>query len=366
MRLLILCTSQFGYHSGTYYYCKYGRAMFEITYMGFAAKRLPMTLEGVRIKPISYRGNKIVRFMRWCANALWESRRGYDVVFIKYFPGCSLLRLLAPGRRFVFDIRTGSVQRLRWKRWLADRLLTLESKAFAHVTIISESLACKLGLAVGRYHVLPLGADVLATNDKQFDALRLLYVGTLSGREIDKTICGFAQFYQRHRGDIEMSYTIAGDGYRGELDQLRKLVAELELDGVVEFLGYVNHADLAPFWRDCNVGVSFIPINEIYDVQPPTKTFEYLLAGMPVIATGTAENRRIVSGGNGVVIPDTADGFAEGLEQVYLDRAKFTSAAMRQSAVGYQWKEIIETNLCPYLNSVRNGDVMPSSASIQA
>ncbi len=349
LRLLILCSSQFGYHLDTYYYCKHGREVLDITYMGFEGTRPPVDMEGVRIKPVAYRGNKLRRFLRWWWTAWRESRKDYDVVFVKYFPACSLIRLLTPGQRFVFDVRTGSITKSRWRRRLSNALLKIESWAFTHVTVISESLARLLGLRWDKVHLLPLGADVLATNEKRFDGLHLLYVGTLNGREIDKTILGFERFHRKHKNHLALSYAIAGDGHHGELDRLRALVADLRLDGVVDLLGFVHHADLAPFWEKCNLGVSFIPINEIYDVQPATKTFEYLLAGMPVIATGTAENKRVVSADNGIIIPDTAHDFNIGLEQIFLNRDRFTSAAMRQSAVDNHWETIVKENLCPYL-----------------
>jgi glycosyltransferase involved in cell wall biosynthesis len=249
------------------------------------------------------------------------------------------------------DIRTGSIKTSYWRRWIEDALLICESKVFRHVVVLSESLARKLGLTPGRYRVLPLGADVLADNEKRFDALRLLYVGTLSGRQIEKTILGFAEFHRRHKGEIEMSYTIAGDGYRGELDQLKHLADELGLGEVVKCLGFVNHADLAPYWRDCNVGVSFIPINDIYDCQPATKTFEYLLAGMPVIATGTLENARVVNQDNGVLIDDSAQAFCNGIETIWLNRSKYNSGSVRATSASYRWKNIVYENLLPYLAS---------------
>ncbi len=345
LRILILCISQFGYLLDTYYYCKHGRELLDITYMGFEGSRPTVTLDGVSIKTVSRKGNKIRRFLRWLWMGLKESRRDYDVVFIKYFPGCSVIRLLTPWKQFVFDIRTGSICRSRWRRKLSDAFMVIESQVFRHVTVISESLAKKIGLRAGRYHVLPLGADVLAANEKHFDELHLLYVGTLSGREIEKTILGFEQFYHRHKDDITMSYRIVGDGYNGELEQLRRVVVDRGLEGVVKLLGYVHHSKLGELWEMCNVGVSFIPINDIYDCQPATKTFEYLLAGMPVIATGTAENRRVVSEENGVVIDDTADSFAQGLEHLYMQRVVFVSAEIRRTLEDHCWEKIVGLDL---------------------
>lgn len=343
--LLILCPSQFGYHLDTFYYCKYGRNDIEITYMGFEGTRPLVNIDGIHVKSIPSQGSKLIRYFRWWLSALRESSTGYDVIFIKYFPGCSLIRCLNPNRQFVFDIRTGSIQLNRWRRKLADILMVAESRLFSKVTIISESLARKLGLRQGCYHVLPLGADVLSDADKKFDALHLLYVGTLSGRQIEKTIQGFAKFYSRHKGQIPMSYTIVGDGYRGELTKLKQMVRELNLESVVKLRGFVHHTKLGELWDVCNVGISFIPINEIYDCQPATKTFEYLLAGMPVVATATTENCRIVNKENGVVIPDTANGFEYGLELLLRNQDVFSSSFIRRSAEMCSWERIVREHL---------------------
>jgi glycosyltransferase involved in cell wall biosynthesis len=355
MRLLILCPSQFGYHLSTYYYCRHGRKLLDITYMGFKGSRPSISMEEICIKVISNRGNKFFRALRWYWNILKESRKGYDLVFIKYFMGCSLLRIVAPNRRFILDICTGSIQQGRWQRRLADISLLMESKIFANISIISENLARKLGIRDDRYHILPLGADVMTVNEKQYDALHLLYVGTLSGREIEKTIIGFERFCRRHRDSIALtSYTIAGDGYRGELERLRLLVIKLGLESVVNILGYVHHIDMAVYWERCNVGVSFVPINYIYDCQPATKTFEYLLAGMPTIATGTKENKLVINNENGVIIDDTATSFEQGLEEIYLKRGNFSSIAIKRTAEGSQWERIVRCNLYPYLITVND------------
>ena len=93
--------------------------------------------------------------------------------------------------------------------------------------------------------------------------------------------------------------------------------------------GHLKHDDLLPFWKRYNVGVSFVPVNEIYAVQPPTKTFEYLLAGMPVIATGTSENRRVVSEKNGLIVKDTAETLFQGLQHLYAKRKAFSLERLR-------------------------------------
>lgn len=352
MDTLILCTSQFGYHLDTYYYCKYGREVLDITYVGFAGTREAVEMGGIRVKNVAYHGGKVRRFIRWWWAALRESRKDYDVVFVKYFPGCSLIRLLMPRKTFVLDIRTGAVASSRWRRRLLDALLRWETLFFSNVTVISASLAKKLGLRGERVHLLPLGADPVPTRPKQFDRLDLLYVGTLSGRDLEKTIRGFARFHQAHGNEVATTFSLVGDGHNKEREHLRRLAVELGVGDIVSLRGFIHHSSLAEYWERCNVGVSFVPINDIYDVQPPTKTFECILAGMPVIATNTMENRCIVQKDNGVLIDDSADGFRRGLEEILRRRARYDSAAIRATCADYHWEKIVRGNLCPYVAEV--------------
>lgn len=41
-------------------------------------------------------------------------------------------------------------------------------------------------------------------------------------------------------------------------------------------------------------------MTEYYDSQPPTKTFEYALSGLYVLATKTRENEKVITNDNGV------------------------------------------------------------------
>jgi glycosyltransferase involved in cell wall biosynthesis len=351
-RLLIINPRQFGYHLGTYYHCKWARADFRITHIGFDMGRPKLALAGVALRYVSRRGGLLIRNMRFLGTCLAECRRAPDLVFIKYFPGCSLLRLLHPRVKFVLDIRSGTTgSSVRKRRWL-DRLLRWESVCFRHVTIISSSLAAKLRLPLARVHILPLGADPVPTAPKEFFGLRLLYVGTLSGRRLDDTIRGFHRFYAATGRPTDVTYDILGDGYNGEVEQLRALVKELGLDHVVSLPGFVHHRELGPYFEKCNIGVSYVPRNEIYDCQPPTKTFEYLLAGLPVVATNTFENAAVITARNGLLIDDTPAAFYEALKKLRASRVTYCSDRIRQEALVYSWERIVRSNLVPYLHAL--------------
>lgn len=351
-RLLIIGRSQFGYHIDTYFYCKYLADLYQVTYLGWDYDRPRVSLEGITIRYVSRRGGKVRRFLRLIHRAGEELRRDHDHVLLKYFAGCSVIRALALGERMILDVRTARVTGHRMARRFYDALLRLEAKLFGNVTIISKSLANRLGLSAGKVHVLPLGADVISGSRKHFERLDCLYVGTLNNRNVEDTVRGFALFHDGADGELVRTYTIIGSGDHGEEQELAQIARTLGVGAHVSLLGPIPHQKLAPYFERCNVGVSFIPLTEYFDCQPPTKTFEYLLSGMPVIATRTTENRRVITDTNGLLIDDTAEGFASGLAEMVRRRNQLDSDQIREASLEFTWERIVLENLHPYLESL--------------
>ena len=351
-QVLIINRSQFGYHMDSFAHCKHAREVLTLTYLGFDAGKPRITLEGVEVRYISREGSLLRRYLRFVAAAVREARKPYDVVFVRSFMGCAVIALLNRSRPMVCDIRTGSVSPGRLKRWWKDWLLRLESRAFRHVSIISQSLADKLGLRGSKIHLLPLGADPVDVPPKTFTSARLLYVGTLSGRRLEDTIDGFARLHSEQPATAPLTYDVIGDGSGDELNALRERVERLGLNGIVRLPGYIHQEALGPYYCDCTIGISYVPINTIYDCQPPTKTFEYLLAGMPVLATATRENTRLITDSNGVLIRDNAQEFYAGLKRLLQRLDTMDSSAIRKQASPYTWRHIVETHFLPLIQAV--------------
>ena len=350
-RILIITRNQFGHHVDGYYYCKYLRDRFDITYLCWDYGLPRVAMQGVNVKYIPRCGARVRRYAQFLRAAISEARENYDVCFLKYFAGCSLLRLCNPGGTCVFDVRTGDISENYFVRHVADWILRFESRCFRNITVISESLARKLGFPNNKTYVLPLGADIISDRDKSLDELRLLYVGTLENRNIDETVRGFERFYREFGNKVKMEYKIIGAGYRQEEKLLSDMVKEMGLEGVVQVLGYIPHDELHSYFDSQNIGISYIPITEYFDCQPPTKTFEYILSGMPVIATATSENKKVIDAGNGVVIQDNALDFYEGLKTILGRKEEYNSSQIRESCKQYTWESIVK-NLGVYLEQV--------------
>jgi glycosyltransferase involved in cell wall biosynthesis len=346
--LLIINRQQFGYHIDTFYYCKYLRGTYDITYLCWDYGKPRIKMDGVSISYVSREGAKLLRYGRFLACALREFRSFTGIALLKYFPGCSLLRLSGRRKRVVLDIRSGTVARNAVVRFAKDAVLKFEARFFDHLTVISQSLARRLGLRDAVVHVVPLGAEVISECDKTFEDLRLIYVGAL-GRRIEETIIGLKEFLADEGKHVRCKYRIIGYGYRGEEHTLRDLCRQSDLEGIVEIVGFVPHGELVRYFDQSNIGVAYVPMTPYFDVQPPTKLFEYLLSGMPTIATATTENQRVIRRCNGVLIDSTVAGFRLGLREICRRRSEFSSREVRKSVSDCQWRQIVETNLLRYL-----------------
>jgi len=322
-----------------------------IAYVGFDLGRPKLRLDAVKVQYVAYKGRRLRRYLMLVAAFAREISKCQGVIFIVYFPGCSLLRCLAPRARMVLDIRTGSVNQNPLVRRWGDWLTRWESRLFESISVISQSLADRLHLPFDKTHVLPLGAERMRVEAKRFDRLDLLYVGALNDRRIEDTVLGFERFLQDYGARIALTYTIVG-GHNGQLERLRRMVHLRGLDDVISLPGYVHKTRLQDTFDRCNVGISYVPICDIYDCQPVTKTFEYIFAGMPVIATATAENKKVVNRCNGVLIQDTPDSFYGGLKKVYARRHEFDSDKVRHCCPDASWDRIVNLNFVPYIRRI--------------
>lgn len=344
-RLLIINKAQFGYHIDTFKYCQYLNDLFDITYMCFDTGRDKVAVPGVKVKYVRWEGSflkKGKKFIKTCKQEILTGN--YEKIFCVYFQGVSSLVNRNNKSKMILDIRTGYVGASKRKRWLFNSAIRIEAKFFRQVSVISESLAAMLHLK--KFSLIPLGSDVLSVTNKDFAAPKLLYVGTLSGRNIHETVSGCKLWMEKT--DVTLSYDIFGDGDAGSKKLLMKAIGN---STEIRYHGFKHHSEISEYLDMCNVGVSFIPITDYFHVQPPTKTFEYMNAGMVCIATETAENKKIVTAENGILCQDNAIAFSGALQTFLDNKNNYSSEVIRSTVSGSTWKNIVDKYLLTAINS---------------
>lgn len=365
-KLLVVMQEQYGYHTDTYKYCVYLKDAFDVTYYGWEKSGLQkIHTKGVTVRYISRKGNKVKRYFRFLREMHQEIRKNkYDLVFFVYFPGSSIIRLLNSVFTFNIDIRSGTISGSKIKNYLSNLLLRAECLTFNNITVISRSLAD--ALKIRRYHLLPLGGECFSDNQKLYDKLNLLYVGTLHGRNIIECVKGVHEVVQNKEDDriLDVSFTIIGDSTDHEKEEIQKYIEQNDLGSYIKLEGYVHNSLLHQYFERANIGVSYIPITDYFEHQPPTKTFEYLISGLPVIATKTKEHKSIVKEDCGLLIEDNADKFAIAIREMMHQCSSYNSEHIRNNYAAHLWKNIVSENLLPYINRLISNEIKQESPAL--
>jgi len=337
-QLIIVGVWQFGYSSGTDTFCKYLSNDYQISYISFDQGNPKFKLDGVNTDYIlEATNNRMIRkykFIRKICEYISYAEKDV-VVYMTYFRFCSLIPILFPFRKIIIDHRSGNVNVNSLNRSIKNSLMWLETIFFRHVAAISEELKIHLKLPK-KTIVFPLGSDIISTSQKSFESLNLLYVGTLKGRYIEDTIYGIANFKGKYPS-VSITYDIIGKGDKSKIvDEITKynLVSDVKLHG------FVPNGEIDKYYDECNIGVCYAPMTSFYMPQPFTKLYEYTLSGMAVISVKLSDSVRQVNNNNGVLCMDNAQSFSDALEQIYLNRDNFNSAAIRQEFSKSTWAEI--------------------------
>ncbi|PRX39839.1 glycosyltransferase [Salegentibacter salegens] len=350
-KILILSSAQFGYSTTTYKYCEYSLEQFEITYLCWDYNLPRIELPSVTVKYISRDSSLLKRNFTLLHTFHKEIQNGYDLIFLTYVRGISFIKILNLNSRFLMYIDTFGVMANAKKRWVYDAILKLEVSFYSNVAVISDGLAKRLGRK--KYEILPLGGMCFNNEPKSFEKLELLYVGTLENRRIIDCVKGFHKYLIKY--EIEQNgviFKIIGDSPNHELEEIRQYVKSNNLLETIHLIGYVPQKELNPYFKSANIGVSFVPMESYFEYQPPTKTFEYLISGLPVIATGTYENRKLITSWAGVIINDNADAFCEGIAKLQSKKIDFCSERIRKEYSKYTWKKAVASHFIPIIKNL--------------
>lgn len=274
-----------------------------------------------------------------------------DVIFANYTRGISIVKLLNRKSNFILDIRTLSVNKKSNVRLWYNTLLKFELSFFKEISVISEGVARLLKLK--NYYLLPLGGECFCTFSKSFDKLAFLYVGTFENRNMIKCIEAFHLYLAKNTSrEPPPTFTIIGGPDGAELAEVKRYIKEHNLENQIITTGPLRQDQLRPFFEQANIGISYIPIKPYYDFQPSTKTFEYLISGLPVIATTTHENSKIVDHSCGILAGDSVEAFADGLNKIETGKDRFNSDFIRRKYKQYSWKYIVKNYFLTMINKI--------------
>jgi glycosyltransferase involved in cell wall biosynthesis len=294
-------------------------------------------------------------------------RKPPDIVHVTFSPQQFLLPLLGKllfrlkKTKWIFHMISVSVDKNPLRRFLQNNKSKFESRFFDAVVTSNKYIKERmLGKNWRRpVYLVPIGVDSkrFANPDPcDTEELRnkwrikprervLIYIGTLSGRDLSKLIYAFKRVTEHHEG---ARLFLVGEGE--EKKELYRLVAKLNISDQVVFTGYLAYQLVPAFLKLAQIAISPIPKNDIYDIQPPLKTLEYLASGLPIVATDTVANRIFIKDGiNGILVGDDEESIFNGMDRLLSDEKLRSLLGLNAkiSAGSFDWDVSVENSLEP-------------------
>jgi glycosyltransferase involved in cell wall biosynthesis len=272
-----------------------------------------------------------------------------------YWPLALVWRAL--GRPWVFDHHDlcpeifatrsgGNPNRWAYRMLVAFEWLTLRTASAVVATNKSfEDNAIRRGVRPEKITIVrngPARDEIVDTEPADVPAgapHRLVYLGVLGPQDNVEGAVLAAEQLTRLRGRTDWRLTIAGDGE--SMPALRRLVAERELNDVVEFAGWLGAPAVDELLRTATVAIQPDLPTRMNDLSTMAKTVEYLARGVPVVAADLTETRRTAEDAAVYVPTGTPAELAEAVDRLLDDdmlREKMRAAALARFADVLSWE----------------------------
>jgi glycosyltransferase involved in cell wall biosynthesis len=310
--------------------------------------------------------------MNWASPARWMRKarflhaasryvasHDFDVVHVYCTIGAFALPLAGRHRaKWVQEHQTGAVSsQSRLARRAEDRLRAWQGKLFDANLTVSKILGERLFGSAGRFDVVPAGVslsvfgrshsrDLRSELGIPDDAIVFVHAGVLEAtRATDIPLRALAKALET---DARLWLLMPGKG--AQLDELRQLARDLNIQSRVWLPGYLPYQHLPRVFAAAEAGLSYLPDADYYEGQPPMKVMEYMGAGLPVIASDVSGHRMlIVHEKNGLLSLPNADSYAAAMLRFAGDahlREQLASAA-KPSVAHLTYDQVARERLIP-------------------
>jgi glycosyltransferase involved in cell wall biosynthesis len=316
--------------------------------------------------PLKGSRNKKINILLFIAKTVkYLKNNDFAIVHIGHSPRYfSLIKILSLcDAKFIYHLLSYPISLSRLKTIKQMLIIFIQCLLMDRIIVQSDELKKKMiGIrSLKKTYVIPVGFNkryiypidkTKAHNLRRLlkikeDQPLLVYCGVIAkSRQLNLLLEAFRKVYEIIKG---AKLLIIGDG--DALEELKRFAITIGVTNNTIFTGRVPHHEVVNYIGIGDIGISFIPINENYNYNPPLKTYEYLGCGLPTIATSTESNRRIIKDGyNGILVDDTPAEIANAAVDLLNNETKrfMLASNARKSVLNNDFKHITKTALIPF------------------
>jgi glycosyltransferase involved in cell wall biosynthesis len=303
--------------------------------------------------------------------ALRSLVRRYDLVYVHNMPDILVLSSVIPkalGARVVLDLHDpmpelmkaifGAAEENSSVRWMKR----LEKWSIARVDlVVTVNIACKR-IFSGRSCPAEKIAVVMNAPDGQIFPQRTVQTNAMADRAGDKpfVIMYHGSLVERNGLDVAVDALVqvkrvipnvelrVYGTHSAFLDQMMEKARSKGVDDVIHYLGRKQLEDLVPEIDKCDLGIIPNHRNAFTDINTPTRMFEYLAMGKPLIAPSTQGIEDYFSKESLLFFePGNSDDLAQQIEYAYFHPREMMDILRRGREVYLQhtWERERETLL---------------------
>jgi glycosyltransferase involved in cell wall biosynthesis len=142
----------------------------------------------------------------------------------------------------------------------------------------------------------------------------------------------------------ELTLMVIGDGPPAYIEGLKRLAARLDLQLAVAFTGRLSYPCVRKVLAEGGIGLALFRPEPLRAFAVPLKVLDYMLAGLPILATQDTESAELVERHDaGIVLAYGSDALTTALPRLLDDRASWLQMACNgQAAVAqYDWATLL-------------------------
>ena len=245
----------------------------------------------------------------------------------------------------IYEKTTGikSIQR-RVEKMINSKTLRTASKVLVSNNDTAKVIINEYGVIPEKISIVPNGVELsLFNSSKQKNPKKVVFAGAMYyHRGLDVLLAAIPKIIRKIP---DAKFILLGNG--NELEKLKEIVLEKNLENSVEFKGWIEREKIPENISDASIGIGPLRLTDVTSRALPIKVLEYMAVSLPIIAQkGTLPDDVLVNEKNGYFV-DGAEDLAEKISSLLNEPDKINQMGnqSRLMVQNFSWDHIIKNVL---------------------